>query len=181
MSRSTVLMLACAIARAQSGEPDAGAAAIGDFQKRVADYMKVHNAARSAVGKLKTTNAPERIDGLQKKLAHKIRESRQHVKQGNIFTAEIATAFRGLIGKATAGPHAATVHQSLRRGEQVAIPLKVNRSYPEGVPLPTTPPSLLLALPKLPPELEYRVVANALVLRDVEANIVVDYLPGAIP
>jgi hypothetical protein len=61
------------------------------------------------------------------------------------------------------------------------IQLKVNRSYPVEVPLQTTPPSLLQNLPKLPPELEYRVVGKALVLRDVNANLIVDFLPNALP
>ncbi|HKT11053.1 MAG TPA: hypothetical protein VJW77_04430 [Terriglobia bacterium] len=47
-------------------------------------------------------------------------------------------------------------------------------------PVETTPPSLLLNLPKLPAELEYRVVQHDLVLHDVKANLVVDYVPGAI-
>ena len=74
-----------------------------------------------------------------------------------------------------------SVAQSLRRSEPVVVALKVNRPYPEGVPLQTTPPSLLLSLPKLPPEVEYRVVGHALVLRDVAANLIVDYAPNTIP
>jgi len=73
------------------------------------------------------------------------------------------------------------MHQSLRRSEPVVLPLKVNRAYPEGVPLETTPPSLLAKLPELPAELEYRVVGHALVLRDATANLIVDFLPDVIP
>ena len=73
------------------------------------------------------------------------------------------------------------MRQSLRRSEPVAVPLRVNESYPESVPLQTTPPSLLRNLPKLPPELEYRVVGRALVLRDTGANLIVDLLPNALP
>jgi hypothetical protein len=43
--------------------------------------------------------------------------------------------------------------------------------------LQTFPPTLLANLPKLPPELEYRFVDNALILRDTKANVVVDFLP----
>ena len=71
--------------------------------------------------------------------------------------------------------------ESLRRSEPVRIPLRVNDTYPEKLPLQTTPPTLLLNLPKLPEELDYRVVGNNLVLRDVEANLIVDFIPQAIP
>ena len=43
------------------------------------------------------------------------------------------------------------------------------------------PPSILLNLPALPHELDYRIVGRTLVLRDVGANLMVDYIPGAIP
>jgi hypothetical protein len=36
-------------------------------------------------------------------------------------------------------------------------------------------------LPRLPPELEYRIAGHALVLRDAVANLVVDLMPDAIP
>ena len=45
----------------------------------------------------------------------------------------------------------------------------------------TTPPTLLLNLPKLSEKLDYRIVGNNLVLRDVEANLIVYFLPQAIP
>jgi hypothetical protein len=59
--------------------------------------------------------------------------------------------------------------------------LRVNQQYPKGIPLQTTPPSLLLNLPKLPKGLSYRVVDNTLFLLDEEANLIVDFIPNAIP
>jgi hypothetical protein len=58
--------------------------------------------------------------------------------------------------------------------------LKVNAKYPQDQPLPTVPPNVLAALPKLPEELEYRIVKKDLILRDVHANLIVDYIPNAI-
>jgi hypothetical protein len=43
------------------------------------------------------------------------------------------------------------------------------------------PPTLLQKLPKLPKELEYRIVGHNLVLLDTEPNLVVDVLSNAIP
>jgi hypothetical protein len=59
--------------------------------------------------------------------------------------------------------------------------LKVNAEYPKNSPLSTVPPSLLLRLPKLPKDIEYRFVGRTLILRDREANIIIDYMKEAVP
>jgi hypothetical protein len=59
--------------------------------------------------------------------------------------------------------------------------LKVNASYPSGAPLSTVPPTVLLKLPKLPKQLQYRFAGLDLVLHDPDANLIVDFLPRAIP
>jgi hypothetical protein len=69
----------------------------------------------------------------------------------------------------------------LRHGEPTEMELQINQSYPEKVPLQSTPPTLLLNLPELPKGLEYRILGRELVLRDSDANIVVDYIPNALP
>jgi hypothetical protein len=38
-----------------------------------------------------------------------------------------------------------------------------------------------MSLPQLPAGLEYRLVGKELVIRDVDANIVVDYVANALP
>jgi len=45
------------------------------------------------------------------------------------------------------------------------------------LPLQSMPPSLLLNLPRLPKELEYRFVGRELVLREIPANLIVDAIP----
>ena len=45
----------------------------------------------------------------------------------------------------------------------------------------TMPPSLLAALPQLPKELEYRIIGKYLVLRDVDAALILDFIPAAVP
>ena len=59
--------------------------------------------------------------------------------------------------------------------------MQVNQRYPQGAPLQSTPPSLLLNLPPLPKELEYRIVDSTLVLRDEGANVIVDFVPNVFP
>jgi hypothetical protein len=45
----------------------------------------------------------------------------------------------------------------------------------------TFPAGLLRVLPKLPRELEYRLVQRNLILRDIEANLIIDVIPLATP
>jgi hypothetical protein len=47
--------------------------------------------------------------------------------------------------------------------------------------LTTTPPTLLVKLPELPQELAYRFVGRDLTLIDIEARLIVDLIPNAIP
>ena len=61
------------------------------------------------------------------------------------------------------------------------LQLRVNDSYPSKVPLQSTPPTLLMNLPKLPEELEYRLVGRSLVLRCAKGNLIVDFIPNVMP
>src|SRR5437764_6447962 len=53
-----------------------------DFGKRVADYVKLHKAARSQVQALKPTTSPEAIEHHEHQLAHRMRESRRGARTG---------------------------------------------------------------------------------------------------
>ncbi len=66
--------------------------------------------------------------------------------------------------------------------ENPGIPtLKVNERYPDTVPLSTIPPQVLEGLPKLPEEMEFRFVGNSLILMDVHAHTIADFVPHAFP
>jgi len=153
-----------------------------DFTKRVNAYVAVHKTARAEVHGLKPTSNPEAIEHYEHRLAHRIRELRKHAAAGAIFSPEITTVFGQLIRNAMQGPTGARVQASLNHAEPVRLPqLRVDASYPEHLPLQSTPPSVLENLPKLPPEVEYRVVGHALVLRDVDANLIVDFARNVVP
>jgi hypothetical protein len=159
-----------------------GAQIQSDFQKRVEDYVKLRKTAHEGLPKLKPTKSPDAILSHEHGLAHRIRQLRRQARQGDLFTPEVSAEFRRLIGITMQGTDAAQIGKSLHRAEPVHLKaLRVNQSYPKQVPLQSTPPTLLLNLPKLPPEVEYRVVGRALVLRDVEANLIVDFIPDALP
>jgi hypothetical protein len=142
---------------------NADAAIVQDFEKRIADYQKLRKSVEGSLPRLKKTENPEKIERHEHELGRKIREARGPAGQGAIVTPEIGAEFK----------HAEPVHLSKS--------LRVNHSYPEHLPLQSTPPTLLDNLPKLPPDLEYRVVGHDLILRDAKANLIVDLLPNAVP
>jgi hypothetical protein len=53
---------------------------------------------------------------------------------------------------------------------------RVNQTYPSTWPRATFPASLLEVMPALPEVLEYRLLSESLILHDVKANIVVDFM-----
>jgi len=156
-------------------------AALQDFQKRVSDYVKFENNLAKGSSVNKPTDEPHLILERQHELARKIREGRSQAKEGDIFTAAISKEFRRLLGIAMAGGNNVGIQKSLAHSEPVHLALHVNESYPADVPLQSTPPTILINLPRLPPELEYRIDGHALVLRDTAANLVIDLIPNAIP
>lgn len=167
-------------AKASAANPDS--LVIMEFENRVKEYVKLHKKAQAEMLPLKPTDSASLIDQRQHQLANKIRGARSQAKPGQIFFPEVTRLFRRLIATAFQGANAAQVRASLRHAEPVGgLHLSVNAEYPERTPLQSTPPSILLNLPDLPPELDYRIVGRDLVLRDVGANMIVDYMPDAIP
>ena len=64
---------------------------------------------------------------------------------------------------------------------EVVPAVEVNATYPANAPLSTVPPTLLLRMPQLPPDIEYRFVGTTLILRDRESNLIIDYMKEAVP
>ncbi len=156
-------------------------AALQDFEKRIDDYVNLEKRASKGIQVNKPTDQPHLILERQRQLMGRIREARRGAKQGAIFTPDISREFKRLLGIAMAGQNNSDIKKSLARAEPVRPAVRINEAYPTDVPLQSTPPTILLNLPRLPQELEYRIVGHALVLRDTSANLVVDLIPDAIP
>jgi hypothetical protein len=161
-------------AAAQSSTP------IREFGLRVISYLE---ARKHEAGSLpKPTNSATKLKESREQIRARVQANRSDAKQGNIFGGEVGTYFRRQISSVMQGPEGGRVRASLRRSEPVKpTPLRVNQPYPAGLALQSMPPTLLQKLPKLPKELEYRIVGHNLVLLDTEPNLVVDVLPNALP
>jgi hypothetical protein len=148
----------------------------GDFQQRIDAYMELHNRLKKQGPAMTTTKEPADTQASEQALASRIRADRATAKQGDIFTPAIATRLRALMNPELRGGGASNTRASIREDAPKKFSLTVNGPYPLGEALPTMPANLLQVLPRLPEELEFRIVDRHLILRDVQANIVVDYL-----
>lgn len=154
-------------------------AVASDFEARIKQYLDFR---QQHVGvSPKPTQNPAEIVARQREMGNKIRVARAGAKQGEIFSPRITQYFRKQIAASFAGQHGSAIRASLAHAEPVKIELQVNQSYPPTQPLQSTPPTLLLNLPELADGLEYRVLNRELVLRDTEGNVIVDYVPNALP
>ncbi len=160
---------------------DSSIESIKHFEDLIAAYATLHRNLSKDLPSAKPTTEPDQLLDRQKALARKIREARAHAHQGDIFTPDISKEFKRLLAIAMQGKNSTDIKKSLQRSEPVQLALHVNDGYPANVPLQSTPPTILMNLPRLPQELEYRIVGHALVLRDAPANVVVDLIPDAIP
>ncbi len=169
--------------KSSHASPDAGM--IADFKKRVDDYVKLREKASAAAPvELQEKSKPADIVTAEKTLAHKVREARAGAKPGDILTPATQAMFRRLLQQPlTKSPDAAgnkaTINDDAPAPKEV--PFKVNAEYPKGAPLSTVPPDVLLTLPSLPDDVQYRFAGKHLLLFDAKANIIVDFMLNAMP
>jgi hypothetical protein len=106
---------------------------------------------------------------------------RPNARQGEMFTTDIAPVIRRYIDEAFSSPRRDLLFDEL--AEQNTTP-PTNTSAPavnQQLEAPRLPPRLIEILPSLPKPLEYDFAGRTLVLRDVDAELVVDFLPDALP
>lgn len=157
---------------------------LDDFSKRVKAYV----ALRDAGPKMKQTTDISQLHEQRKDLKRAIRAQRAAAKQGDIFTPPAAALFEKLLAQTFAGPDGPAIRASLQHAEPLnrkegSRKIKVNGGFPNqlGEPLQSSPAKLLANLPALPKDIEYRLVGRTLVLRDAQSNLIIDFLPDAVP
>ena len=150
--------------------------ALTDFRLRVDRYIDLHDALQEEGHPPTQTEDVGQTRALQQALATRIRAARPNARQGDVFTPPVAAMLRTAMNPQLRGAAAAGTRASIRDDAPARFALQVNGLYPDGASLPTVPPNVLEILPLLPEVLEYRIVDTHLILRDVDAGIVVDYL-----
>ena len=159
--------------------PDAAVAV--EFGKRVEGYLAIHRKAVEGLPKVSKESTPQEIDDHQRSLARGIQLLRPRARPGDIFTKDIRAYIRRQLSGVFAGPEGRKLRASIMDENPGPIRVSANGRYPDTVPLATMPPQVLAALPTLPDELEFRFIADRLILLDVPAHLVVDYIEDALP
>ena len=153
---------------------NAQAQAVADFSKRVTAYLDLAKKLSEGLPPLKRTDDPSEISSRETALGEAIRAGRAGAQPGAILTPEVAEIFRRVIKNDFR--RRTPQGQKIMRDEIPDFHPKVNLTYPSEWPLATFPATTLAKLPELPDGLEYRLLSDALILRDVKANIIVDFI-----
>ena len=169
--------------RTQSGATrvNADAALAVEFTNRVNAYLELHKKAVEKLPALPKETTPQQIDDHQRELSQEIARVRGRAQAGDIFAKHIRAYFRRQLEAAFAGAEGKKLRETIMDENPGPIRLRVNGRYPDTVPLTTMPPKVLAALPKLPSSLEYRFIGERLILLDVPAHLVVDFIEDALP
>lgn len=154
---------------------------LAEFARRVQVYTDVRDRAAATVPPLVPLADPGEVRRRTDALATAIEFARRDARQGDTFSPEIAQLIRRAV-RAGCDDNYAQLLALVNEELEVPLPAPViHGRWPAGAPLPTMMPDLLAALPPLPPRLQYRFMNRALVLLDIDANLIVDFVPGVIP
>jgi len=134
---------------------------------------------------MRVATKPGEIAVAEKSMAQMVRGARADAKRGDIFTPATQAMFRRLLlSQLTKGGGEGADNKAIIKDdapEPKEVPFKVNADYPKEALLSTVPPDVLLALPKLPEDVQYRFVGKHLLLYDAKANLIIDFMLNAIP
>jgi hypothetical protein len=157
--------------------------ALAEFDQRLKQYVTMRNGVNRGDSKQRETKDPSKISDARASLAAKIREKRATAKPGDILSPHIQQHFRKFLAPEMIGVKGQNTKGSIKDEGPApgAVKMAINADYPKDQPLGTMPPNVLKALPQLPDGIEFRFVDRYLVLRDAESNLIIDFMPAAIP
>jgi hypothetical protein len=179
------LAMPSSIARAQ--QPPAPAAApdnepaLQPFYQAVERYVAMQRRLRQELPGLQPNSNAKQITSTSDALAQAIQRARPGAKAGDIFAGEATRVIKQRVAEVLRQPQFAELLNDVDDEVPLVRVPRVHLRYPAADQMATMPPSLLQALPTLPPELEYRLVGRFLVLRDTYAGMIVDYLAEVTP
>lgn len=206
MTRGVLLALlagstSCSLHRnahiAPTADVEMDAKVLAKFQREIEDYVKLHQELVHRIPNVGPNATAAEIDAHRDKMTKGIQAERRGAKRGDIFRASVEAAFRRIIARELASPEREQVVKEIKQGnpkvENVpnqsdptkehleVVRVAVNATYNDGAPFSSMPPTLLLKLPQLPEEVRYQFVGRDLILRDTEANVILDFIPNAVP
>ena len=162
----------------------ADAQALATMNDRLRQYLDLRTKIERSLPKLPKEATPQQIDKNQRAMEKLVREARATAKPGDIFTPEARPVIQRLLASVFGGPDGKQLKAAIMDENQAApskVKLAVNGRYPDTVPLATVPPQVLQTLPKLTEDLEYRFIGDSLILLDVRAHVIADFIEDIVP
>lgn len=150
--------------------------AAGDFDTRIISYATLRDRLQQGLPPLRITDDPREIRRAEYALARRIRAARSEAHGGEIFTPEITSAFKNALVLETKP----AVCGAILDDNPGRFSYDINDTYPSRRPLSSVPPGILMLLPRLPADVNYRFVGRELILHDTRANVILDRIPDAI-
>ena len=138
------------------------------FNQRLGLYVAMRARLEEPLPAFDERRDPRSLMLTRRYLAAAIRTARAKAGQGDIFTPRVAAIFR------------VTVLENPIGGRGVLVDLVVNEPVP-GWAMTKAPAALVAVLPVLPDAIEYCLVNGALILWDVHAEILIDWLEDQVP
>ncbi|HMD35241.1 MAG TPA: metallophosphoesterase [Vicinamibacterales bacterium] len=106
---------------------------------------------------------------------------RPGARQGDILAAAVADLLRRELAEAFAGSKADIIRDGLQDQNEGLAAGSIDVAVNQMVALPRVPPVLLETLPQLPQQVDFAFSGRTLILRDVDADVVVDFIREAFP
>ena len=156
-------------------------AAMDAFDKQVKNYIELRNKARANAPKLSKDSTPEQIHAYRTTLEQSIRSARPNAKRGELFRPETADFIRRTLKTEFQGKDRKELREQIFETETQGVVLRVNYPYSQSAELSEMPATLLAKLPQLPKELRYRFVGRNMLLVDRESDVIIDFMPDALP
>ena len=156
-------------------------AAIDSFEKQVKSYIELRNKVKENAPKLSKDSTPEQIHAYRTTLENSLRSARPNAKRGEFFRPETADFIRRTLKTEFQGKDRKELRETVFETETQGVVLRVNYPYSQSAELSEMPATLLTKLPQLPKELRYRFVGRNMLLVDRESDVIIDYMPDALP
>lgn len=170
------LVWGASLAVAQQKNP-----AVDAFEKQVKEYIELRNRVKEKAPKLSKDSTPEQINAYRTTLQNSLRSARLNAKRGEFFRPETADFIRRTLKTEFQGKDRQQLREQVFETETQGVVLRVNYPYAQSAELSEMPATLLTKLPQLPKELRYRFVGRNMLLVDRESDVIIDYMPDALP
>jgi hypothetical protein len=154
--------------------------AVAEFQRAVAAYLLLHQRLAGEAPPLVPGSQASQVSASSDVLAGAIQRARRKARQGDLFTPAVSRVFTERLRAAVDADTFKRMQATLTDEPIGTRNPRVHMRSPEASPLATMPAHVLLVLPVLPEELEYRFIRGDLILRDRHAALIIDYIPGVL-